>query len=157
MHHDAVIGGKGGVRPIHPSGWIGGEEDEQANRVCAVQFNHFFGRNGVSKRLAHLRRTGAEFISTMRTGASFVGRGKGDAARLAERRRFVHHALAEEFIERFVRTRQSEVSKGFGHEARVNEVHLSVFNPSTVEIHLHPVVGDLLGKGFVVVESIGVP
>jgi hypothetical protein len=92
----------------------------------------------------------------MRTGAPSIRCGKGDPTGLAERRRFVHHALAEEFVERFVCACQSEVSKGLGHEASVDEVHLGVFDAPAVEIHLHPVIGDLLGKGFLVVESIGV-
>ena len=87
---------------------------------------------------------------------ALMGRGQGDAARLAEGSGFVDHALAEQFVERLVDVNQAEVAKRFGHETGVDEVHLSVFNTTAVKIDVHPMVGHRLGKGFLIVQGVGV-
>ena len=85
-----------------------------------------------------------------------MGRGQGDTARLAEGSGFVDHPLAEQFVKRLVDVDQAEVTKRLGHEAGVDEVHLSVFNATAVKVDVHPMVGHRLGKGFLVVQGVGV-
>ena len=87
---------------------------------------------------------------------ALVGRGQGDTARLAEGSGFVDHPLAEQFVERFINVDQTKVPKRFGHEAGVDEVHLSVFDTTAVKVDVHPMVGHRLGKGFLIVHGVGV-
>ncbi len=92
----------------------------------------------------------------MRARRAFMIDREGDTTIGAIRCSLVDHALTEQFVERLVHRGQAQISQCFGHEAGVNEVHLCMFNASAIEVHLHPMVGNGLSEGLVVVERIGV-
>ena len=117
-----MIGVKRSVRPVHAGRWVCCEENEQPNSVCTVAFNHFLGRDGVAQRLAHFGGARAKFTVAVGAGLTLMDGRKGNATRLAEGRRLVDHALAKQFVERFINVHQTKVAKRFGHEAGIDEV-----------------------------------
>ena len=78
----------------------------------------------------------------MGTILALVDHGEGHTTRCTIRCGFVDHALTKQFVKRFIDGGEAKVTKGFGHEASVNEVHLCVFNAPAVKINGHPMVGD---------------
>ena len=152
-----MVGFHGRIRPVHARGRVGSEEDEQPYGVCTVLLNHHFGRHRVAQRFAHFRAALAQCIAALWARSTGRRHWQSHCAGLAPRRRFVDHALAEQALEWFVHVVQPKIAKGLGPEACVDEVHLSVFNATTVEIDVHPAVGHLRIETHGLVVGVGIP
>ena len=68
----------------------------------------------------------------------------------------VDHALTEQFVEWLIDAMEAKITKCLGVESSVNQVHLCVFNTTTIEINVHPIISNVCIVPLFKVVGIGV-
>ena len=82
--------------------------------------------------------------------------GERNGTCLTEWSTLVDHALTEQFVEWLIDAMEAKVSKCLGVESSVNQVHLGVFNSTTIEVNVHPIIGNVCIVPLFKVVGIGI-